>query len=256
MNRRRYLFHLVKNQVQNTYRNSFLGIAWVFLPSLAKVAIYSVVFGTLMAGRLPGIEGEYAFVIYLITGILLWEAFTMALLDGVKGFYGSRALILSGMLPKSLVPLVVLSASMVTLAINLGILFVLLGFLTGVHLESWSSLLLLVILQQVFGTALGIILGVLRTFFADIEHMVGIGIQVWFWATPIVYPLSILPESARFWILLNPMTYFVQKYRAVFLENAVLGIGDYIPGLVIAAVSVLFAWLVYSLLKVEMESAL
>lgn len=256
LKRRRFLSFLVKNQIRSTYRNSIFGVAWVFLPALAKVGIYAVIFGDLMKGRLPGAHDTHSFIIYLISGIVLWESFTLTITEGVKSFHGSRASILAGMLPKALVPFVIFLSSLVTAGVNLIVLIILLLVLGDFNFGPWVTALPLIVLQQVFAASLGVALGIIRTFFADIEHLVGIGIQVWFWATPIVYPLTVLPLRVKRFIELNPMTYFTHKYHFVFVNNTSLGINDYLPGLVIALSCFGIAWGIYAALKLELESAL
>jgi lipopolysaccharide transport system permease protein len=118
--------------------------------------------------------------------------------------------------------------------------------LTG-HRLGWTSLVLLglLILQFVFSFGLGLILSTLNVFFRDVSQLVGVGLQFWFWLTPIIYLEEILPQIARGMLYLNPMYYFVRGYQVVVMHDVLppvwlVGTASALAGAALAAGSMVF----------------
>jgi lipopolysaccharide transport system permease protein len=139
--------------------------------------------------------------------------------------------------PKITLPIVVIVSQGVHFAIMMGV-FAALLIVTG-RIPGWSLLgmIPLLIIQQAIAISLGILLGTLNVFFRDVGQAVGIILTFWFWLTPIVYPLSILPPGvASFVTNWNPMTRIIEGYHAIALNNVMPNMADYIGHVVLAVV--------------------
>jgi lipopolysaccharide transport system permease protein len=135
--------------------------------------------------------------------------------------------------PRICLPVIALMNAGINFAIILGLFF---GFLLISGRMPGMALLALVpllILQVIFAAGLGMILGILNVFFRDVGQLFGICLQFWFWLTPIVYPLSILPEGIQKVIGLNPMTALINSYQNIFLYNQWPDWNSLIPAMVI-----------------------
>jgi lipopolysaccharide transport system permease protein len=216
-NYRGFVLGSVQREFQTRYRNSLLGAVWTILNPLSMIIVYTVIFSQLMKARLPGVDNNLAYGIYLCAGILAWGFFAEVIGRSQSVFLEHANLIKKLSFPRICLPLiVVLNAS-----VNFSIIFALfLGFLVVTqNFPGWSVLAVipLLLIQVAFAIGLGIILGVLNVFFRDVGQLVGIVLQFWFWLTPIVYPASILPEGIRPLIEANPMAALIAAYQGIFV---------------------------------------
>ncbi len=207
-------------EFQLRYRGTVLGAAWVVAQPLAIVFVYTVIFGALMGPRLGGPGGQYQYSIYLCSGILTWGLFAETLLRCQAMFTDNANLIKKISFSKILLAVMAVAISCAQFAIIFAI-FLLFVVAIGAF-PGWSFLALFLILpiQILLGLGLGVILGVLHVFFRDIGQMTSVGLQLWYWATPIVYPASILPDWLLPWMYLNPMFHIMRAYQGVFVAQA------------------------------------
>ncbi|MDX9688385.1 ABC transporter permease [Halopseudomonas formosensis] len=216
---RGFVLGSVQREFQTRYRNSLLGALWTVINPLAMIIVYTVIFSRLMQARLPGVDNDLAYGIYLCAGLLTWGLFAEIIARGQSVFLEHATLLKKLSFPRICLPLVVVLNAL----LNFGIIFGLfIGFLlvTG-NFPGWVVLAMLPVLliQVLLAVGLGIILGVLNVFFRDVGQMTGIVLQFWFWFTPIIYPPSILPESAAGLLKWNPMVPLVQAYQGIFVKG-------------------------------------
>jgi lipopolysaccharide transport system permease protein len=214
---RGFVLGSVKREFQARYRNSLFGALWTVLNPLSMIIVYTVVFSHLMRARLPGVDDGMAYSIYLCAGLLTWGLFSEIALRSQNMFLESANLLKKISFARICLPVIVLLNAGINFAI---IVLLFLGFLliTG-RLPGMALLALvpLLVLQVIFSAGLGMILGVLNVFFRDVGQLFAICLQFWFWLTPIVYPLSILPEPVQRLLWLNPMTALMVSYQNLFL---------------------------------------
>lgn len=216
---RGFILGSVQREFQTRYQNSLLGALWTVLNPLAMILVYTVVFSQLMQARLPGVANGLAYGIYLCAGILTWGLFAEIIGRCQSVFLEHANLLKKLSFPRICLPLVVVLNALV----NFGIIFALfLGFLLVTNnFPGWAvfGVLPVLAIQVLFAVGLGIILGVLNVFFRDVGQLTGIVLQFWFWFTPIVYPLSILPEAVAPWLAYNPMAPLIQAYQGIFVQG-------------------------------------
>lgn len=214
---RGFVLGSVKREFQTRYRNSLLGAAWTVLNPLSMIIVYTVIFSQLMRARLPGVENNLAYSIYLCAGVLAWGFFSEVINRSQSVFLENANLIKKLSFPRICLPLIVVINAGINFSI---ILSIFLGFLLITqNFPGWALLAVIPILliQIAFSVGLGIILGVLNVFFRDVGQFMGILLQFWFWFTPIVYPLTVLPESVQPLIDANPMAPLIASYQGVFV---------------------------------------
>jgi len=217
---RGFVLGSVQREFQTRYRNSLLGALWTIINPLAMIIVYTVIFSRLMQARLPGVDNDLAYGIYLCAGLLTWGLFAEILGRSQAVFLEHATLLKKLSFPRICLPAVVVCNALLNFSIIFGLF---LGFLliTG----NFPGLVVVAMLpvlaiQVLFATALGVILGIFNVFFRDVGQMTGIVLQFWFWFTPIIYPPSILPEGAAQLLELNPMLPIVQAYQGIFVEAA------------------------------------
>lgn len=213
--------HFIRNSIRNEFITrvirSRLGIFWIILYPLAQVAIYAFVLSAVMAAKLPGMDGAYAYPIYLTAGILAWTLFAEVLSRCQNIFIENGNLLKKMVFPRLALPLVVAGSALlnnIILLICALLIFGLLGHFSGLVLF-WLLPLTLLLLLLALGY--GLALGLLNVFIRDISQFVTIVLQFGFWLTPVVYSASLIPERYRVLLHLNPMTGIVQAYQSVLV---------------------------------------
>lgn len=209
----------VRREYQLRYRGTMLGIAWTVLQPLAMILIYTVIFSQVMKAKLPGVEGGFSYSIYLCAGIITWGLFAEIIQRSQSVFLDNANLLKKLSFPRLTLPVIVVATALLNFSIifSLFLAFLLVsGNLPGSAIVGMIPLLAV---QVLFAVALGVTLGVLNVFFRDAGQLSGLLLQFWFWATPIVYPASILPEWLRPWMNLNPMFHLMQGYQGIFVAG-------------------------------------
>jgi len=209
----------VKREFQIKYRNSLLGAAWTVLNPLAMILVYTVIFSQVMRARLPGVDTPFAYSIYLCSGVLTWGLFAEITGRAQTVFLENANLIKKINFPRICLPLVVVLNALINFSIIFGLFTVFLIFSGNFHGWSFFAIIPILFIQTAFSIGLGITLGVLNVFFRDIGQFFGIFIQFWFWFTPIVYSVDILPERVKSLLVLNPMAAPIMSYQRVLVQG-------------------------------------
>jgi len=216
---RGFVLGSVRREYQVRYRGTMLGIAWTVLQPLAMILVYTVVFSQVMKTKLYGIESDFAYSIHLCAGVITWGLFAEIIQRSQSVFIDNANLIKKLSFPRLTLPVIVVATALLNFSIVFG-LFLIFLLITGNFpgLVILATLPLLAV-QVLFAAALGVTLGVLNVFFRDASQLSGLLLQFWFWATPIVYPASILPEWLKPWMNLNPMYHLVLGYQNIFVAG-------------------------------------
>lgn len=220
LNRRNRILlrELVVTDFKLRYQGSALGYLWSILKPLFLFAILYIVFDRFL--RL-GRDIEH-FPVYLLLGIVLWSFFTEATSNGLQSIISRGDLIRKINFPKYIIVISGTISSLINLAINLLVVLVFV-FINGVHI-SWESLLLIPLVTElyIFSLAIAFFLAALNVKFRDIGYLWEIFLQAAFYATPILYPLSMVigvSELAAKLIMLNPVAQIIQDVRYVFVTH-------------------------------------
>ena len=211
----------VKREFQAKYRHSLLGAAWIVLQPLATIVVYTLIFSQVMQAKVPGVESStFTYSIYLCSGILTWSLFSEMAARAQGMFLEHANLIKKLSFPRLCLPTIVVINALANFAVIFS-LFLLFLLATGTF-PGWIFLAIvpLLLIQIAFAVGLGVTLGILHVFFRDVGQLFSVGLFFWFWLTPIVYPLAILPEALQQMIRLNPMTGLIGGYQAVMVEQS------------------------------------
>jgi len=215
---RGFIFGTVKREFQLKYRNSLLGAAWNIINPLAMIVVYTVIFSQLMRARLAGVDnGIYGYSIYLCAGTLTWGLFAEIVGRAQNTFIEHANLLKKLSFPRLCLPVVVVLNALINFSITMG-LFTLFLLLTD-NFPGWVYVAVFPLLLVLIGFAigLGITLGVLNVFFRDVGQFFGIFLQFWFWFTPIIYPISTLPDVLQKLMIYNPMATIIKAFQTVLV---------------------------------------
>ncbi len=204
------LYFLMWRDVKVRYKQTLLGVLWVVLQPLFMMLIFTIFFG-----RLAGIKSDgLPYSLFAYAGLLPWMFFAAAANTSGNSMVNNAALLTKVYFPRLMVPAAPVGAALV----DFGISFVVLAALMiywGV-VPTWNLLMLpvLVLLLVTLTLGFGVLMSALNVKYRDIRLALPFLIQVWFFATPIIYPVSIVPERWRWVMSLNPMTGIVEGFRA------------------------------------------
>lgn len=216
---RGFVLGSVRREFQSRYQNSLLGAAWTVLNPLAMIVVYTVIFSQVMRARMPGVEGGLAYSIYLCAGVLTWSLFAEIAGRAQNMFLEHATLLKKLNFPRMTLPVMVVANALLNFAIVFG-LFTAFLLLTGNFPGlPYLAIVPLVAIVVAFAVGLGITLGILNVFFRDVGQAFGIVLQFWFWLTPIVYPLNVLPEQFQAAIRANPMTPLIGGFQDILLHG-------------------------------------
>ncbi len=231
---RGFVFESIKREFQSKYMNSMLGSVWTVINPLAMILVYTLVFASLMKARLPGVESQFSYSIYLCAGVLVWGLFAEILQRCSNTFIENANLIKKISFPRICLPIIVTLSALINFSIVFS-LFTLFLALTG-NFPGWAFLAMLPVLMVlvVFAVGLGILLGVLNVFFRDVGYLLGVTIQFWFWLTPIVYLKSLLPEQFQFLVQLNPMASIIHACQQIVLHGQFPSVSSLLPTTILA----------------------
>jgi lipopolysaccharide transport system permease protein len=210
---------LVRRDILGRYRGSFGGVFWTVLNPLLLMATYFFVFGVVLHTRFGGDPGRSGFVLYFLCGMLPWLAVSEALGRAPLVVLEYRNFVKKLVFPIEILPVNLALAALVTEAFALAVFFVLLLVTRGA--VPWTVLWMpaLVIPQVLFTMGLGWFLAGLGVYVRDLGQINGFLLTLWFFLTPICYPVESLPRQALPLLARNPMFVLVRAYRAILLEG-------------------------------------
>jgi len=216
------LFHnFAKQDFLAQFTASIGGFLWLIITPIIHIMIYAFVFGYLFKIRSAVGFEESTFVVFMMVGYLPWFAFADAIGKSTGILIEKAPLITKVKFPVQIIPVVGAVIPYLTHAIGFGILLVYLatqGYLNWM----WFYLPFIFFFQFLFALGLVAILSALSVFLRDLQQLVALGITVWFFLTPIIWPISIIEDEAqRDIFLLNPMHSFVSLYREIVLQGQV-----------------------------------
>lgn len=216
---RGFILGSVKREFQLKYRNSLLGAAWTVLNPLAMIIVYTVIFSQVMRAKLPGVENTFAYSIYLCAGVLTWGLFAEIAGRAQNVFLEHANLLKKLSFPRLCLPVMVVASAALNFAIIFGLFTVFLIISGNFPGLPFIALIPVLAIQIAFAIGLGMVLGVLNVFYRDVGQFFGVVLQFWFWLTPIVYSVAILPESARPLMSYNPMAGLMHAYQTILVRG-------------------------------------
>jgi lipopolysaccharide transport system permease protein len=212
---RELLWTLALREVQIRYRQAILGAAWAVLQPVTLMAAFTLFFGWFL--QVPSDDAPYP--IFAYGGLLPWLFFAASLSAGTPSLTNNAALVSKVAFPREILPL----AAMVAAAMDFAVAAAAFAVLLAIYGVSPTVQLLYVpvlLLIQAFFTA-GIVLffAALNVAYRDVRHVLPLLVQLWMFATPVIYPLSVIPDRLRVWFLLNPMAGLVDNFRRVVVRG-------------------------------------
>jgi lipopolysaccharide transport system permease protein len=232
------LFAWTKRIIRARYQQSVLGSLWALLQPAANVLIF-----TLLFTKVIPLQTNQPYVLLSFVAMVPWTFFTASLTDMVNSLVENMNLVTKIYFPREIFPLAALLARSVDFLLA-GLMLIPLMFYYRAPLFPTGLLFLplIILVQAALGLGLGFIGAALNVFYRDIKHLVGLALQLWFYLSPIVYPIDRIPEAYRNLYFLNPMAGIIQAYRDVLLNTRLPGSSLLISAVISAVILVFGYW--------------
>jgi lipopolysaccharide transport system permease protein len=211
-------YFLIWRDVKVRYKQTLLGVIWAILQPLLTMTIFTLLFGKL--ARVPSDGMPYPIFVY--AGLLPWNFFAAAVDNSSNSLVGNSALITKVYFPRLVIPSAAAGAALV----DFGIAFVIL-LVMGVHYKMGLSvgmlmLIPLIVQMVLFAVGIGVQMSALNVKYRDVRHALPFLINVWMFATPVIYPVSFIPDRWRWILVLNPLGGIIEGFRCAIFNRPFL----------------------------------
>jgi lipopolysaccharide transport system permease protein len=216
---RYFIFNSVVSEFKNRYARSSVGLLWAMLHPLATAAIFAFVLAEIIGSKLPGSNDRASYAVYLIAGMLAWNLFADLLGRSALVFLEYGSALKKSAIPRICLPvIVVLTALLNNLLLWIASALVL-AMLGHTPAGQWLAVLPALVVAVLLGLGIGFGLGVLNVFSRDVWQVTSVVLQLWFWVTPVIYSLAMVPVAERALLEQNPMTPVVVAYQSAILRH-------------------------------------
>jgi lipopolysaccharide transport system permease protein len=220
------LFLFVRRDFVAKYKQTVLGPIWFFIQPLFQTLVMTVVFGGMAKLSTDGVPP----ILFYLSGVTAWNYFANCLKSTSNTFTANASLFGKVYFPRAVTPISVIISNLIQFGIGLFLFLLIYGYfaVTGYPLEPNITLLLLPVLIMIMGfmgLGLGMLVSAMTTRYRDLQYLVEFGVQLLMYATPVILPLSAVPEKYQFIMLANPMTGIIETFKYAFLSAGSFSLG-------------------------------
>jgi lipopolysaccharide transport system permease protein len=246
------LLTLTIHRIKIRYKQSLLGIAWAVLQPLLLMVAYTVIFSVVT--KVP--HGGAPYAVFVYAALLPWTFFSTSITTASTSLVSHNNLITKVYFPREILPLTYVLAALFDFAMASVVLAVLLAIY---HVPVTAGIVLvlpLLVIAFTFALSLSLFLSAFQVRFRDIGIAMALIMQLWMFATPVVYPLSVVPRRFLTLYSLNPMAGVVENFRQIVLEHAGLNLPVLLPGLLVSLVLLPAAYLYFKTAEATMADVI
>lgn len=214
---RHFIVAAVQGEFKARVARSRIGALWFLLHPLAMALIYVLILSEVLGAKLGNIDKSGGYAVYLLAGVAAWTLFS-EILNRCIGIFIEYASVLKKInFPRICLPFIVIGGALVSHLILLVAILVIIAFFGFYPTYNWIFILPVSLIAILLAAGLGVVLGVMNVFARDVSQVMMVVMNMWFWLTPIVYTLDIVPGTIGAYIALNPLTPIVAGYHDVIL---------------------------------------
>lgn len=210
---RELLWVLATRDVKVRYKQTVLGAGWAVIRPLLAMAIFTVVFGRL--AKVP--SDGYPYSIFVYAALLPWTFFSGAISSSGQSLVGSAPLVSKVYFPRLFIPLSSVGSALADFFVSAAVLLLMMLWYRVAWTPRLVATIPLLVLLIVVSLAVGTLLSAVTVAYRDFTHITPFLVQIWMYATPVVFPLSLVPAKWRWVLYANPMTGVIEGFRSAFL---------------------------------------
>lgn len=234
------IFSLVKRDLKGRYKGSALGFFWTFLNPLLQLAVYTMVFSTIMRS---GIEDYYLF---LFVALIPWIFFSTSLTGGASCIMAQQDMVKKIYFPREVLPVAYVTSQFVNMLLSFIVIFIVL-FFSGHFLQPAAVLCLplIMIIEYILALGFTMVMSAVTVYIRDLEYILGIFTMAWQFLTPVMYPIEQVPEQIRIVFSFNPMTYIITAYRDILYYGKMPRLETLLSAVIIGSIMLVTGWTVF-----------
>ena len=214
---RELLYFLTLRDIKVRYKQTLLGVTWVVLQPLLTTLVFTLFLGVLV--RVP--SDGYPYILFVYTGMLPWTFFSLAISTSGNSLVNNAHLITKVYFPRSLLPISAVGARLLDFAIGFGVLVCLMVYFGIRPTANLLLLPLLIVLITLLALAVGMLTSALNVKYRDVGVLIPVLVQLWMYASPVVYPAGLVPGRWRHLYDLNPMAGLMDGFRTAVLGGRI-----------------------------------
>ncbi len=240
---REMIVSLVRKDLKTRYKGSVLGFLWTFVNPLLQLLVYSLVFSVVMRVKMN------QYYMYMFVGLLPWIFFCNCVQNGAASVMAGQDLIKKIYFPRLVLPIATVSAAFMNMLFSMVVMFSAL-FFSGKGFSMYILYLpLLLLLLYLLGLGLAFVFSACNVYLRDLEHILGIITMSMFYATPIIYPVSMVPERFMKYLYLNPMTPVVMGFQDILYYQRLPRLDTLLIVFIYAVISLIVGFFVFQKLQ-------
>ena len=253
---RYFILTSVRNELITKFSRSRLGAVWIIINPLSMVLIYAFILSNIMTSKLPGVESQYSYPIYIISGIIPWTLFSEIYSRSLNIFIDNANIIKKINFPKLTLPFIAMGSAWLNFIMLLLLSYIVFAILGHLPYEYILYIPILTVLTSILALSLGVFFGIINVFLRDVGQIMVVILQFWFWLTPIVYTKTIIPEKFHWLIDANPLTSIVESYQAILVYDKAPEIRLLIYPTIICVIFLILTVKIYNRANKEMGDVL
>ena len=200
----------VKKDIGGKYKHSFLGVLWSFVNPLLQIVVYAIIFPLITNNQIEN------YTVFMVCGLIPWNFFSISINRASFVMIENGNILKKVYFPREILPMSLVTSEAVNFIISSVIIIgFVLGYGMGLSVYALFYPLLLIV-QYIMLLGISFIVSSVTVYFRDLQHFLGVLLQLFFYATPIVYAANAIPANFQWILKFNPMTYIIEGYRDIF----------------------------------------
>jgi lipopolysaccharide transport system permease protein len=237
---RNMIFMLIRRDLRGRYKGSVLGFAWTFINPLLQLAVYTLVFSTVMRA---GIENYYLF---LFVALIPWLAMANSVNGGATCVLSQQSLVTKIHFPRQVLPITTVTTSFVNMLLCMIVVLLVCLFSVGINFAVLWYLIPTILIEYILALGIAFLVAGITVYLRDLEHIIGIFTMAWQFLTPIMYSIDMVPEKVMRIFQLNPMTSVIMSYRSILYYKVAPDLSTMLSSLAMGVFFLLVGWFVFA----------
>ena len=233
----------IKKDIRGKYKQSFLGVFWSFLNPLLQLVVYAIIFPMILKSSIEN------YLIFLCVALIPWTFFANTLSQAAAAMIVNGNIIKKVYFPREIIPISVVTSATVNFLISTIIILIFVACSgIGFSMYIWYYPFILII-QYLLLLGLSFIVSSCTVFFRDLEHLIGVFLQLMFYTCPIVYAANSIPAEYQYILKYNPMAWIISAYRDIFYYKVKPQVPELVNLLMITIVLTIIGYLIFKKLQ-------
>ena len=240
---RELLKNNVKKEIRGKYKNSFLGVIWSFLNPLLQIIVYAIVFPLILRNN------QENYVVFVCCGLIPWSFFATAINRAAFTMVENGDIVKKVYFPREILPISIVTSETVNFLISTIIILAFVIFY-GIGISKYILLYPIVLIAQyLLLISISFIVSVVTVYLRDLQHLIGVALQLLFYAAPVVYSPENIPEGYEWILKYNPMTYIINAYRDIFYNQTMIDVKSLLNLILGASIACVIGYVIFNKLQ-------